>query len=407
MIRRYKARHLEPRPKRHGAAAAGTAAAIWALGPAAQAETHVVQPGETLSEIAGTYGTTVAAIAGRNHIVNPDFIEAGQRLGIGKREGAPRASASQGMQRIHVVRPGETLSAIASRYGTSVSVLASVNGLSDPNLIRAGQRLRIERSIRTLEAYEGLGAWIDVYDQAQWTDPTGTVQTLHDHGVQTLFVQTSNGAHGADIVWPYGMSRLVESAHAFGMRVVGWYAPSFVDPELDLRRAIAAVDYRTASGQGFDSVALDIESTEVRDLSVRTDRAVNFMRRLKDSTPGHFPLAAIVPDPIVQKYWPGFPYGAIAELSDAVLPMAYYSFHTSGYENVYRYIADDIAATRALTGSRPVHVIGGIAAPSSAMDVRALVAAAQAHGAIGASLYDSSTTRQEQWTELAPARLLR
>lgn len=50
--------------------------------------------------------------------------------------------------RIHVVQPGQTLSAIAKVYGTSVKELASVNGLTDPNRIRAGAELLIPTSGR-------------------------------------------------------------------------------------------------------------------------------------------------------------------------------------------------------------------------------------------------------------------
>jgi murein DD-endopeptidase MepM/ murein hydrolase activator NlpD len=43
----------------------------------------------------------------------------------------------------HVVAPGETLFAIAKRYGTTVEELARLNGLKDPSRIRAGQVLRV------------------------------------------------------------------------------------------------------------------------------------------------------------------------------------------------------------------------------------------------------------------------
>ena len=45
--------------------------------------------------------------------------------------------------RTHVVQRGETLTRIALRYGTSWRVLASLNGLTNPNLIYVGQRLRV------------------------------------------------------------------------------------------------------------------------------------------------------------------------------------------------------------------------------------------------------------------------
>lgn len=54
---------------------------------------------------------------------------------------APAAAAAGGSQ--HVVRPGETLSHVAARYGTSISALASANGLADPDLVIAGTVLTI------------------------------------------------------------------------------------------------------------------------------------------------------------------------------------------------------------------------------------------------------------------------
>jgi soluble lytic murein transglycosylase-like protein len=42
-----------------------------------------------------------------------------------------------------VVQPGESLGSIAQRYGTSTSALAAANGISDPNMVLAGTRLRI------------------------------------------------------------------------------------------------------------------------------------------------------------------------------------------------------------------------------------------------------------------------
>jgi hypothetical protein len=43
----------------------------------------------------------------------------------------------------HVVRSGDTLSEIAQRYGTSTATLARINGISNPNRIRVGQRIRL------------------------------------------------------------------------------------------------------------------------------------------------------------------------------------------------------------------------------------------------------------------------
>jgi LysM repeat protein len=103
-----------------------------------QTVTHVVQPGESLYGIALKYGTTSQAIAAANGIVNPSLIYAGQELTIPS-GGTPPATGN----RYHIVQPGETLSGIALRYGTTPWAIATANGISNINFIYAGQTLRI------------------------------------------------------------------------------------------------------------------------------------------------------------------------------------------------------------------------------------------------------------------------
>lgn len=98
-------------------------------------QTYTVQSGDTLSGIAQRFGTTVGAIASLNGISNPDLIYAGQVLQI------PRGSSSS--SQTYTVQSGDTLSGIAQRFGTTVSAIASLNGISNPNLIYAGQVLQI------------------------------------------------------------------------------------------------------------------------------------------------------------------------------------------------------------------------------------------------------------------------
>ena len=106
--------------------------------PAAQDNTtHVVKRGETLSAIAQQYGVCQQAIMDANGIADPSLILVGQRLVIPGSTGG-ESEAGDGL---HVVKRGETLSAIAQRYGVSVTRLAEVNGIDDPSRIRTGQRL--------------------------------------------------------------------------------------------------------------------------------------------------------------------------------------------------------------------------------------------------------------------------
>ncbi|MCP3137254.1 LysM peptidoglycan-binding domain-containing protein [Pyxidicoccus xibeiensis] len=105
---------------------------------------YTVKSGDTLSGIAGKFGTSVSALAKANGISNPNRIFAGQRLTIpGSGGAAPSSPAPSGGSRTHTVKSGDTLSGIAGKYGTSVGALQRANNISNPNLIYVGQKLTI------------------------------------------------------------------------------------------------------------------------------------------------------------------------------------------------------------------------------------------------------------------------
>ena len=95
-------------------------------------QTHVVQYGENLSSIATKYRTTYQALASLNGLSNPNMIYAGQVLKVNEKVSTTRT---------YTVRSGDNLSSIASRLGITYQVLAQRNGLSNPNLIYPGQTL--------------------------------------------------------------------------------------------------------------------------------------------------------------------------------------------------------------------------------------------------------------------------
>ncbi len=106
---------------------------------AADSTTYIVQKGDTLSAIAARYGTTYQSLAAINNIPDPNKIYPGQEIVInGATAEAPAASAVY-----YTIKPGDTLSGIAERYGTSYQYLAYLNGISNPNVIYAGTTIRI------------------------------------------------------------------------------------------------------------------------------------------------------------------------------------------------------------------------------------------------------------------------
>ncbi len=119
-------------------------AGLVALAPLSIATAYVIAPGDTLSGIADRYGVSVSSLAALNGIVNPDLIFAGQEL---RTDGAASAGpVTPPTTTTHAVQPGETLTAIANQYRVSISSLIDLNDLGNPDLIQAGDVLTVPPS---------------------------------------------------------------------------------------------------------------------------------------------------------------------------------------------------------------------------------------------------------------------
>lgn len=106
---------------------------------------YTVRAGDTLSSIALRFGVSVASLRSCNYIPNPNRIFAGQALLIPSNRVPPPQPPPPGGGScgLYTVRYGDTLSAIARRFGTTVAALQSANGIANPNRIYAGQVLRV------------------------------------------------------------------------------------------------------------------------------------------------------------------------------------------------------------------------------------------------------------------------
>lgn len=103
--------------------------------PSNNTQYYTVQPNDTLSGIATKFGTTYQSIAFLNRIDNPNWIYPGQRLKIN------RATQNNSSNRVHYVRYGETLSGLSYSLGVNYQTLLSKNNIANPNFIRVGQAI--------------------------------------------------------------------------------------------------------------------------------------------------------------------------------------------------------------------------------------------------------------------------
>ena len=144
-------------------AAPRTPAASAAAAPSYSAGSrYTVRAGDSLSAIAARNGTTVTALRQANNLRN-DVIQIGQELIVpgGASQPAPAMRANEDAPAAarrtagtisgdastttveHTLRSGETLGALAKRYGVSTDAIIEANNISDPRKIRAGQKLVI------------------------------------------------------------------------------------------------------------------------------------------------------------------------------------------------------------------------------------------------------------------------
>ncbi|HEY8717888.1 LysM peptidoglycan-binding domain-containing protein [Pengzhenrongella sp.] len=108
---------------------------------------HRVVSGETVSGLAASYRISVASIVAANHLGPHALIRVGQLLAIpgsgASRSAAHPVAAARPTSAVHRVASGETVSAIAARYRTSVAAIVAANHLDPRAFIRVGQNLRI------------------------------------------------------------------------------------------------------------------------------------------------------------------------------------------------------------------------------------------------------------------------
>lgn len=104
---------------------------------------YIVKRGDTLSGIGSKYNVNWKDIANLNNISSPYIIYVGQSIKIPLNGNMPKPQAQPSAQKTYTVKSGDTLSGIAAQYGTTYQEIARKNGIANPNKIYPGQVLKI------------------------------------------------------------------------------------------------------------------------------------------------------------------------------------------------------------------------------------------------------------------------
>ena len=275
---------------------------------------------------------------------------------------------------------------------------------------------RAASSAARAEVTRGTSAWVDVYDWSPtWVNfksPGATapftldrIDRMADAGITALWIQTAKVDFGTDVLDRDLLNRIISRARSKGMKVFGWYLPTFENPAVDQNLLAKTAEL------GLDGIGVDIESTVV-DLATRNARLVSLSQWLRAAYPS-MPLGAIVLPPVVTEvlnlnYWPQFPWTELAPFYDVWMPMGYWTNRsaTSEWRDAFRYTTENIDRIRTNLNNpnAPIHAIGGLSNTSSIDDVNRFVFGAKLRGAYGGGLYDDMISTADQYRALAPFR---
>jgi LysM repeat protein len=104
---------------------------------------YVVQSGDSLRAIAKKFGTTSDALLQLNGLANADLLQIGQRIQLPSSSVGGAVAAGVEISSLYVIEAGDTIGKIAKKFGVSKDALIAANPSIDPNVIRIGAKLAI------------------------------------------------------------------------------------------------------------------------------------------------------------------------------------------------------------------------------------------------------------------------
>ncbi len=106
------------------------------------AKYHTVRSGDNLSGIAKRYGTTVSNLCSINNISANTTLQIGQKISLSGASSKTTTTSSQSTDGYHIVKSGDTLSGIASKYNTTVSELCRLNNITSRTTLQLEQKIK-------------------------------------------------------------------------------------------------------------------------------------------------------------------------------------------------------------------------------------------------------------------------
>jgi len=236
---------------------------------------------------------------------------------------------------------------------------------------------------------DGAGVWLNMWHYP--ADADAYCLQLNNNGIRNIFIQTSRSNTEA-IANPEKLGILIDSAHRYKLRVIGWSFAELADPLLDAQKLIAAGRFKSPHGEKLDAIAANLE----KDLSAA--KVESYSQKLRQELGDAYPMVAVVYSPLNRAPQVAhIPWKLLDRYYNVIAPMNYWN---SKYARIdpFSYTISTIRQVRQLVG-RPdveVHVIGdGMGTHKDS--ISEFLLACKVGAATSASLYPNQEMTPEQF----------
>tara|TARA_Y100000589_G_scaffold221535_1_gene209103 strand:+ start:10793 stop:11551 length:759 start_codon:yes stop_codon:yes gene_type:complete len=107
---------------------------------------HIVRQGDTLSSISSKYSISKEMIIKFNNLMDENYIYVGQNLKILNEESSELIKDNTMNRKYHEIKEGENLTEISSKYGITLKNLIQLNKIENPDSIEVGKKLIIKNT---------------------------------------------------------------------------------------------------------------------------------------------------------------------------------------------------------------------------------------------------------------------
>ena len=326
-----------------------------------------------------------------------------------------RRGSDRSRQLVLVAPPAATYRDATARPGVDYRYTIGI-----PGMHRVTERVAVppEPPHGSILAFAGKSMWLSFSpdeadpDAAGRFDPQAMIALAARSGIDAIELRTAYGPFWeiTPAVRP-AVDALIDAAAARRIAVVGWTVPRSVAFD-DLALGVATSAYRTARGNGFAALAVDVERGEGFLGNGAAGRAaiVDTVHRLRQALGPRYPLIATVEDPSLERLDErDYPYAEIAANVDALQPMTYWRMLGAGEttpQGVRAAVAGSYATTRALARRSVPLIVGGQTSAvgsrgaSSPGELSAAIGTARSVGALGVTFFDWTGTSDAQWAAL-------